>query len=260
MYIICLSSLKKYSLSLLLVLCSGGFATNLSMAKVGCVICGGTSLQRIIISTSMTGPSDLDMRTSYPDRGANHAYVQHCPNCDYCAYNISELICGNMGLIKSIIESEPYGFQIEDSTLPEYANYFLCRALIEEGCGNYGRAGWSALRAAWECDDKGGVGSSVRCRQRALVLLEIERQRNQTFASPEGAEEALLGDIFRRCGEFEAALVLFQQGLDKDSEGMVKAVLRFQIKLAEKRDSSRHTTGEIHYIEPLFPKDGSGCL
>lgn len=226
-------------------------ATQVRQAQTRCVICDSVSEQNFVISTNTAFGPDLDLRPSLGDRSINYAYVHHCPHCSYCAYYLSEPICEDLDRIKAVLASEVYQDAFTDSLLPEFARYFYCRALIEEGCLFYADGGWSAMRAAWECDDyaiwkddtnarKGALG----CRQKAVQLFTKAMAEGQEFATPQGAQEAVLADIMRRMADFEAALKMCKAGLKKQSDKTVKAILIYQRELIRKKDTGIHTTEE----------------
>ena len=70
----------------------------------------------------------------------------------------------------------------------------------------YADAGWTALHAAWACDDAGDDASAQRARLLAVDYWQHGKRHGQPFGElPE--EFALATDVLRRAGKFEEALV-----------------------------------------------------
>src|SRR5512135_1134193 len=126
-----------------------------------CSLCGNRSLQSLVQATPGEGLPDLDTRPSEPARSALAYWVQRCPHCGYCATDISL----DYPLADLAIRTEGYGKLLHRRALPEKARQFLAWALIEEANDEFGGAGWSALHAAWICDDAGKASAAVECRR-----------------------------------------------------------------------------------------------
>ena len=57
-------------------------------------------------------------------------------------------------------------------------------------------------------------------------------------------EEALLSDLLRRSGQFEKAIIICNQGLNNNPEGIINDILRFEKTLIEQEDTSCHSVSE----------------
>lgn len=126
--------------------------------------------------------------------------------------------------------------QRSNASYPELANKFLCQSIIEGAAKDYSRAGWSALRAAWACDDAGKAQAATNSRIEVIRLFQLARKKGQSFAENPAVEDAILADILRRSGKFEQVLNACQEGLAKHPADVVKAVLNFQKKPALKKN------------------------
>ena len=215
--------------------------TTLNEEKKECTICGTSSIHMEIISTKALGSSDLDARPPEPERSSIDYWIQRCPACGYCAPDISK---GDKE-ISNIILSDPYKKQLKNPEFPDLANSFLCWALILEEESQFKIAGWTVVKAVWACDDAGNNDAAQACRKRAVSLLHKAREKGQWFADHAGTEEALIVDLLRRSGQFELALSMCDERLEKEPEKFIHDVLVYQKNLIEKADVDRHTTSEI---------------
>ena len=222
--------------------------TNIIKMKRKCAVCGKTGEYTVVLSTLTVGPSDLDTRPSEMARSTIDKWIQICPSCGYCAPDIGQRI----GDAARIVSSASYQQQLNKRGAPRLVNAFLCYSLLEESAGNYANAGWACIYAAWVCDDAGCDVEARKCRMKAVSLLQKARENGQRFAEQVGEEEAIMVDLLRRSGEFELALKMCDEGLEKNPGKTISDILRFQKVLIRKRDVARHTvaeaTGEDEYI------------
>ena len=141
------------------------------------------------------------------------------------------------------------------------------RARLHEHKGSDAQAGQVALRGAWAAGDvadrQGGEDegsterpaddeaveaareAATRCRRLAIACFEADRKRGLTFADDEATADALLADLHRRVGDFDAARACARTGRAREPEGLLLEVLRFQVRLAESGDADCHHLGEI---------------
>ena len=215
--------------------------TTLNEEKKECAICGSSSTHIEIVSTKALGSSDLDARPPEPERSTIDYWIQRCPGCGYCAPDISK---GDKEM-SNIILSDPYKEQLEKPEFPELANSFLCWSLIQEEESQFKIAGWTAVKAAWACDDANNNNAAQACRKRAVSLLQKAREKGQWFADRAGTEESVIIDLVRRSGQLELALNMCDERLKKEPGQFVHDILIYQKKLIEKSDVDRHATSEI---------------
>jgi len=210
-----------------------------------CALCGETSHQRELASTSYFGSPDLDGRLPPPARWALDMQIQTCPSCGYCAPDISKKV----DKASVVVKSDSYKKQLKNPRFPKLANAFLCFSMIMEETGNFAKAGWACVYAAWACDDANNDVGARKCRERAVALLRQAKQADQRFAKRVGEEIAIMADLLRRAGRFEEALVVCDEGLKKHLGKTMRKVLMFQKELIRKGDTS------CHEIEEVFEKE-----
>ena len=98
--------------------------TWIRIEKIQCALCGNNQAERAIFLTIHTdGSSDLDTRSWFP---ILHM-VKRCPNCGYCAANLSR---GEPKAQEVLVQSK-YQEQLEDENFPELANSYICRSMLE---------------------------------------------------------------------------------------------------------------------------------
>jgi hypothetical protein len=205
-----------------------------------CFICGEINVYKAIASTNRFGHSDLDTRPPEMERSTIHCWIQRCPSCSYCAPDISN----GPEIATKVVKSDAYLKQRDDSSYPELANKFLCWAIIKEAKGDTGGAGWTAVQAAWACDDADEESAANESRRRAVSLFEKARSNGSSFANGSGVQEAILADLLRRSGQFDKVETVCQTGLEEGPEAMVKIILHFQQSLARRKDADCYTIAE----------------
>jgi len=165
--------------------------TTIMDATVEGAVCGTVSSHMVVWSTNTFGWADLDMRPPEMQRSTIPYWVQQCPSCGYCAADISESPPGVAG----VVATEGYRSQLEDASYPALAKSFLCSALIAEHEGDFSAAGWSALHAAWACDDAGDDAAASNCRSQAIDFFRRARAIDQPFSDGIDVEHVLLADL-----------------------------------------------------------------
>lgn len=205
--------------------------TTLFNEKEQCLLCGATSDHTAIGSTNQFGSPDLDTRPPEMQRSTIPFWIRRCPVCGYCAPSLNQ----GPPAAKTIITGQQYRQQLEHPHYPEKANSFLCWAIIQAEVGNYVEAGWSALHAAWFCDDTKPAVAHV-CRNRALELFECAKVKGVTFVQGVGAEEAVLADLLRRSGQFDKVKPVCESGISKQPIEVIVQVLTYQLALAANHD------------------------
>lgn len=180
-----------------------------------------------------------------------------CPNCGYCASDLSTVHEKVLGLVGS----EAYQRILADPGLPEAARKFVCHARILEAAGQLADAGWVALQGAWVCDDDEEDRAEARrtdgepgaagefCRDLAIQFWVRGKRAGEPFA--DRAEEfALLADVLRRAGRFDEALLTCNQGLAEDNlPEVVDHILRFEKTRIQARDRGRYSLAEIPALQ-----------
>jgi hypothetical protein len=187
-------------------------------------------------------PPDFDTRPGEPLRSTIPLWIQSCWRCGYAADDISAAPPG----MAAIVDSEAYRQWLLDEAIPSKAREFLCYGFILEKHHQFADAGWSALHAAWVCDDDTADEAGFRCRARAVELWQRGKQAGQLFCDDMASEFALVTDVYRRMSEFEHATVACAEGLDlEDISPAIEAMLRRQSVLIQRRDVSAHSMREL---------------
>jgi hypothetical protein len=146
-----------------------------------------------------------------------------CPLCGYCAPELGEPIGGRLHdrldrhgswrrSVKQLMASARYGdpFGI-DASMPNKAISHLRCGVLKHAGAHFAEAGWSALYAAWLCDDAVTFDNdhtadvAAQCRRAALGLFNEAREARQRFARDAIAEELVIIDLLRRSGDFVRA-------------------------------------------------------
>ncbi len=216
--------------------------TTVAEAKEKCALCGEKSTHIEVISTNtLGGVPDLDTRPPEMMRSTMDMWVQECPVCGYCSPDISEAPEN----AKEVVQSESYNEQLKSEEYPELANRFLCWSMVEESSNELAGAGWSAVHAAWACDDATAGEAANKCRERAVGLFLKAIERGGDVAEQVGGPEAIMADLLRRVGKFELALEYCERGLNKETEELIEKVLNFEIELINKSDAGCYTIAEV---------------
>ncbi|KUG19769.1 hypothetical protein ASZ90_010503 [hydrocarbon metagenome] len=215
-----------------------------------CAVCGEQCRYAGGGPVSAVGARDLDTRPPEPLRSTIYRWVHRCPSCGYCAPDMSRM----HPLTPEIVRHPAYREQLEDRTIPDLANSFLCWAMIQEHAGMPAKAAWSCLHAAWVCDDRSRDAAAEHCRRRAIALLRQARERGVRLAPQRGADEAILVDLLRRTGEFEEARALAEESLAERPEPMIAAALRLQRALIARSDRGCHSLLEVQRMRGTPPR------
>jgi hypothetical protein len=218
--------------------------TNTFPVESECSLCGARSEQHLIAGVTTQGLPDLDTRPAEPVRATIFYWVQRCPNCGYCATDISL----EYPLADQTVHSEAYEKILRKRLMPEKARQFLAWGLIQELNEESGGAGWAAVHAAWVCDDADEKApSALECRKLALERFARQRARQghiTGFEDP-GVEELVLSDLSRRTGQFASALRWVEAGLERKPSLMVARALRTERELAQSKDLVAHSVEEL---------------
>jgi hypothetical protein len=213
-----------------------------------CSLCGQISPQTLVGATEQLGLPDLDTRPPESLRSTLPFWVKRCPYCGYCARDIDL----DFPLAAQVIQRPAYITLLRKRTFPESARNFLAWAMIQEANAEFLGAGWSALHAAWACDDAGKDAAALYCRQQALQHFEQARLGDKPLPGFEdaGAEEIFLADVNRRARQFEQAITICRRGLHKFPTPVVARTLEHEIILAAGSDAASHSLSEVVGLVP----------
>jgi len=210
--------------------------------EVKCHICGEKSNHAGVGSTNAFGPPDLDTRPPEMERSTIYCWIQRCPSCGYCSYNISE--CDNE--VREIVTSKEYQNIVSDSEMPKVAASFLALSYQNEMQEKYHDSVWGAIHAAWICDDENNLESSTKCRKQAISLIEKSNNHNQKFTNQAGASETITIDLMRRSGMHQEALELSAALKTEEFEEIIRQVIQYEEELIAKGDTAAHTISEVN--------------
>ena len=212
-----------------------------------CALCGTISEQSVAGPVERHGLPDLDTRPPEEVRSTLPYWIQACPNCGYCAPNIDL----DYPLADSVIHQESYQALLRRRSLPQAARRFMAWAQIQASNDEHTGAGWSALHAAWACDDAGKPGPAASCRLSALEHFENARRGRPSLPGFEeaGTGEILLADLCRRADQFGRTVEISRQGLAAHPTEVVVRTLEREIVLALAGDNAAHSLAEVAEVE-----------
>jgi hypothetical protein len=207
-----------------------------------CAICGAENEVEEQRQVEAAEPPDFDTRPGEPLRSTLPSWVACCRTCNYCAADISVA----HAKAHDEVQSDAYRSILNDTYLPLKARHFLCYACLLDRIHEYADAGWTALHAAWACDDIGDSDSGTRCREQAIEYWKRGKHAGLAFSDDLASEYALVTDVHRRMGQFELAQVTCSEALDiEDLPPVIEHVLRRQKVLIEQHDTAAHSLREL---------------
>jgi hypothetical protein len=238
-----------------------------------CAVCGATSEHQVLGSNNAMGPPDLDLRPAPMARWTLGERIQRCPECGYCAEDISAATDS----ARAVVRNEAYLAESRREGYPELTRRYLCASLILSIDGEDGLAGRAALMGAWAADDLADVRlpdafgpaddwgaalpaqpteqeqaerraaavAAAHCRRLAIGFFEADRRQGLTFAVDENTADAMLADLHRRVGDFEGARICAHVGIDRGATGFVLDVFRFQLLLCDLGNNACHNVDEV---------------
>jgi hypothetical protein len=210
--------------------------------KVRCSECGAENEYTCIGSTNVFGSPDLDTRPPEMQRSTIFASIQRCPECGYCASEVST----TRPDARAVVGGKEYRDQLNDPTYPELANSFLCKAMVDRESKDFSAATWAFILAAWACDDSDHPDQAMACRQKAADMLAIAEEHGQQVADQDSASTAILVDLLRRSGRIEQAREVIATRRGRITEDIVARILDFQTALLDKNDISCHPFLHFH--------------
>lgn len=214
--------------------------TTLYPTQLTCAVCGFTTEYVEMRSTSSFGYPDLDTRPSELARSTIGFWIQRCYRCGYCASDVSKVPAAG---VTDILLDDAYLAVLNNDAYPATANHFLARAFIDEKLGDSSAAGWSAVRAAWICDDQKKDAAAIACREQAVELFRRAAAEGREFA-PAGTDSCVLADLLRRSRRFREAADECRVGLTRAPDEQIRSILGLQLKLIAQEDVDTHHIGE----------------
>lgn len=215
--------------------------TTLFLSEKKCFVCGITNRYPVIdLTLKISGSRDLDGRPSQIQRSLVYLWIQRCTSCNYCAPEIAK---GDESDLQ-VIKSNEYQAILFDAKYPETACAFRSHSFVMENKSLFADAGWAQLCAAWVCDDAKNESSSTVCRMHALELFAKAKIAGQEFSHSSVQENVYIIDILRRVAQFDKAIQLCTEELEKEHTDHVLDLLEFERFLIEKKDTLCHDENE----------------
>lgn len=211
--------------------------TTIDLQQRTCAVCGAQSEYRIICSTNTFGAPDLDLRPAEMQRSTMPMWVQQCPACAYCAYDVSEETPDAADILESTIYEEIRS----DDALPSLARSFLLLALLNES--DHQVAANARLHAAWVCDDAELDSLASECRTKAIAAMA---HRLPFSNSEEGISEGIVYvDMLRRTRQFQDAIRMIDELLScSEAKDVIEQVLQYERDLCQQENTDCKTVAD----------------
>ena len=209
--------------------------TTITEFEKKCAVCGKTSEQKVIMSTSTWGYPDLDLRPAEMQRSSMFAWLDECPHCGYVAANIEN----ELHAPAHILKTDAYLTCEGNDFKSDLAKMFYRRYMISQAENDHDSEFNSLLRCAWTCDDNKDE-LAIKVRKTALnsidkVTCKSENEKNNL--------KLIKADLLRRTGQFDEVIDGFKDVIFEDK--MLNDISSFQIDLAMKKDMECHAIEEV---------------
>jgi hypothetical protein len=220
--------------------------TTLDWVTSACGLCGASSKQTTLLSSSSFGAPDLDSRPREPARSALGFLVATCPECGFADDADLALPEGaEAAAVQGIVDGDAYRALSADRALPAPAREFLCRALLSAKFVDLAVAGWDALRAAWIADDAKDQESARRCRDQALEYWALATDAGEPLLEEDSQEfePLLIAETLRRADRF-AECVAMCEDADDDGRSELSRLIAFVRQRALSADAQTYTVAD----------------
>lgn len=216
--------------------------TTILEEKKICKVCGEISTHNILGSINNFGSPDLDTRPPEMERSTISYWIKMCPNCHYCAPDISE---GDIR-VKEIVKSEEYKQISRQLEFPDKAIEFLSHSYIMDIIENFEDAAWACLHAAWYCDDDEMEFAAGLCREKAVdAFQKAKRFNNNILSEPKGAFNALIVDLLRRIPKIPDASEYCTEAIEQKPDKLILKILLYQKELIKNRNTGCYTIDHV---------------
>lgn len=109
----------------------------------------------------------------------------------------------------------------------------------------YSAAAWSAIHAAWVCDDAAIAQAARNCRLRALALINTALAEGQPLFEKQVELAVIYADLLRRTNQFEEAIGVVEEALGLEQDIFTQRLLEFEKLLSHKGDNLCHSAGKV---------------
>ena len=200
-----------------------------------CSVCGQTSQQQVMTSTSTLDYPDLDLRPAEMKRSSMFAWLVECPHCGYVASKLEN----ELEVSSDLLKTDAYLTCDGNDFKSDLSRQFYKHYLISKAEKDYGSEFISLLHCAWVCDDS---DDELAVEMRKLALQSIDKIETESDAEKENLE-IMKVDLLRRTLQFEKVISEFKDVLME--EKIKNDIITFQIELSMKKDSECHTVKEV---------------
>jgi hypothetical protein len=221
--------------------------TQLVPHEIPCAVCARTSQQTILAGAHPVEPPDFDTRPGELLRSSLRYWVMLCPHCGYAAGDLREADARAATLVRT----PEYRQRLAAPDLPPEARRFAAYAFLLESFDLSADAGWASLHAAWMCDDENHPEAARLFRAAAIRLWKRGKAGGQNFLDDHLQEFALVSDVLRRIGDFDAAREACLEALSLDDiPPVIDDLLRRQLTLIQQKETAAHSLRELERPSP----------
>lgn len=219
---------------------------------VECPVCGTRFWTRRVVSSSYRG-HDSDFRPRCLGADPLPDLVHRCPECDFCAY--TDLF---------VTLKEPPDDLKHDAGGDPIRRYELAaRKAREHGASSeqiaefYLHAAWCARRPSCRRVERRNLERAARWYSSAVSRGEIRPRDLARIVY-------LIGELHRRCGDFDSALEWLRRAesirLTPEQKKWLPSLIRRQKRLARRRDASRQQSFLVRVFSDLWSdlREGGG--
>jgi hypothetical protein len=195
-----------------------------------CGVCGTESRQPPFRPAPPEQPPDLDLRPGEPVRSTMARWLQQCPNCGYCAPDISRA----HPAAAEAVRAAPFRALLADTSIPPLGRRFLAWALVLEETGALHASAEATLQAAWVADDLARPDLARAWRLDAVALWR--------GGPPLDLEQSVrVVDALRRAEAWDDAASTAEGIARQTPPEAVAQVVMLERRLIEAGDAGRHT-------------------
>ena len=216
--------------------------TQLAPHELICALCAQSSHQVVLASSNALEPPDFDTRPGELLRSTLRYWVMACPHCGYAAPDLREADAR----AHAVVRHPDYQRILQDPALPPDARRYACYAFLLESLESFADAGWASLHAAWMCDDLEQPDAARACRAEAIRRWKRGKAAGLSILDDHPQEFALVTDVLRRLGDFDAAREACLEALAlEETPPIIEDMLRRQLTLIQQKDTAAHSMKEI---------------
>jgi hypothetical protein len=145
--------------------------------------------------------------------------IHYCEKCGFATADLNNACSDD---IRALVHSIPYQLQWSDESLPTLARVFLCKAILDLASQQLSVAAYSALAAAWVCDELANEAAAIWCRKMAADYFRRYFSNNPRLDTEQQRMLFHYVDVCYRAGLLQRARqlcqVIAQQHLNADQQ------------------------------------------